>query len=94
MASEADGRPQHETPYLHVRAPRRIVGVGGERDTGGGSSGSEGAAYADAVGELSEPSDPGAAVESEPEEGISTVCSEPLASATVRSPRMSALRVG
>ena len=30
MASEADGRPQHETPYLHVRAPRRVVGVGGE----------------------------------------------------------------
>ena len=30
MASEADGRPQHEVPYLHVRAPRRVVGVGGE----------------------------------------------------------------
>ena len=29
----ADGeRPQHETPYLHVRPPRRIVGVGGEGD--------------------------------------------------------------
>ena len=26
----ADGRPQHEVPYLHVRAPRRVVGVGGE----------------------------------------------------------------
>jgi hypothetical protein len=26
------GRPQHETPYLHVRPPRRIVGVGGEGD--------------------------------------------------------------
>ncbi len=23
-------RPQHEVPYLHVRAPRRVVGVGGE----------------------------------------------------------------
>jgi hypothetical protein len=23
-------RPQHEVPYLHVRPPRRIVGVGGE----------------------------------------------------------------
>ncbi len=33
MASEADGRPQHETPYLHVlRPPRRVVGVGGEGD--------------------------------------------------------------
>ena len=32
MASEADGRPQHETPYLHLRPPRRIVGVGGEGD--------------------------------------------------------------
>ena len=28
--SGADGRPQHEVPYLHVRAPRRVVGVGGE----------------------------------------------------------------
>ena len=28
----ADGRPQHEVPYLHVRAPRRVVGVGGEGD--------------------------------------------------------------
>jgi hypothetical protein len=27
-----DGRPQHEVPYLHVRAPRRVVGVGGEGD--------------------------------------------------------------
>jgi hypothetical protein len=26
------GRPQHETPYLHVRGPRRVVGVGGEGD--------------------------------------------------------------
>ena len=25
-------RPQHEVPYLHVRPPRRIVGVGGEGD--------------------------------------------------------------
>ena len=25
-------RPQHEVPYLHVRAPRRVVGVGGEGD--------------------------------------------------------------
>ena len=25
-------RPQHEIPYLHVRAPRRVVGVGGEGD--------------------------------------------------------------
>ena len=32
MSSEADGRPQHETPYLHVRPPRRVVGVGGEGD--------------------------------------------------------------
>ena len=24
------GRPQHEVPYLHMRAPRRVVGVGGE----------------------------------------------------------------
>jgi hypothetical protein len=23
-------RPQHEVPYLHVRAPGRVVGVGGE----------------------------------------------------------------
>ena len=28
----AEGRPQHEVPYLHVRAPRRVVGVGGEGD--------------------------------------------------------------
>jgi hypothetical protein len=28
----ADGRPQHETPYLHVRPPRRVFGVGGEGD--------------------------------------------------------------
>ena len=27
-----NGRPQHETPYLHVRAPRRVGGVGGEGD--------------------------------------------------------------
>ncbi len=32
MASEADGRPQHEIAYLHVRPPRRVVGVGGEGD--------------------------------------------------------------
>ena len=25
-----DARPQHEVPYLHVRVPRRVVGVGGE----------------------------------------------------------------
>ncbi len=25
-------RPQHEVPYLHVRAPRRVVGVWGEGD--------------------------------------------------------------
>ncbi len=30
VASGADARPQHEVPYLHVRAPRRVVGVGGE----------------------------------------------------------------
>ena len=30
MASDAGGRPQHETPYLHLRPPRRIVGVRGE----------------------------------------------------------------
>ncbi len=30
VASGADARPQHEAPYLHVRAPRRVVGVGGE----------------------------------------------------------------
>lgn len=28
----ADGRPQHEVPYLHVRPPRRVVGVGGEAE--------------------------------------------------------------
>ena len=27
-----DARPQHEIPYLHVRPPRRVVGVGGEGD--------------------------------------------------------------
>jgi hypothetical protein len=27
-----DAGPQHEVPYLHVRAPRRVVGVGGEGD--------------------------------------------------------------
>ncbi|CAA9392104.1 MAG: hypothetical protein AVDCRST_MAG03-683 [uncultured Rubrobacteraceae bacterium] len=27
-----DARPQHEVPYLHVRPPRRVVGVGGEGD--------------------------------------------------------------
>ena len=25
-------RPQHGVPYLHVRAPKRVVGVGGEGD--------------------------------------------------------------
>jgi hypothetical protein len=31
--SRADGRTlPHEVPYLHVRAPRRVVGVGGEGD--------------------------------------------------------------
>ena len=28
----ADGRPQQEVPYLHVRPPRRVVGVGGEAE--------------------------------------------------------------
>ncbi len=32
MGSPAADRPQHEVPYLHVRAPRRVVGVGGEGD--------------------------------------------------------------
>ena len=32
VGSEANGRPQHEVSYLHVRAPRRVVGVGGEGD--------------------------------------------------------------
>ncbi len=32
VTSEANGRPQHEVPYLHVRPPRRTVGVGGEGD--------------------------------------------------------------
>lgn len=27
-----DGRPQREVPYLHVRPPRRVGGVGGEGD--------------------------------------------------------------
>jgi hypothetical protein len=27
-----DARPQHEVPYLHVKPPRKIVGVGGEGD--------------------------------------------------------------
>jgi len=26
----AGGRPQHEVPYLHLRPPRRVVGVDGE----------------------------------------------------------------
>ena len=30
MDSEAAERPQHEVPYLQVRAPKRVVGVGGE----------------------------------------------------------------
>jgi hypothetical protein len=25
-----DARPRHEVPHLHIRAPRRVVGVGGE----------------------------------------------------------------
>jgi hypothetical protein len=25
-----EAKPQHEVPYLHVRPPRRVVGVGGE----------------------------------------------------------------
>ena len=28
----SSGRPQHEIPHLHVRPPRRVVGVGGEGD--------------------------------------------------------------
>ena len=32
MASEAEGHPQHEVPYLHLRPPKRVVGVGGEGD--------------------------------------------------------------
>ena len=28
MSEEAG--PQHKVPYLHVRAPRRVIGVGGE----------------------------------------------------------------
>jgi hypothetical protein len=28
----ADGRPQHEIPYLHVRAAKKVVGVGGEAE--------------------------------------------------------------
>ena len=27
-----DARPQHEVPYLHVRAPGRVVVVGGEAE--------------------------------------------------------------
>ncbi len=27
-----DAGPQQEVPYLHVRAPRRVVGVGGEAE--------------------------------------------------------------
>ena len=30
LAVSAKNRRQHEIPYLHVRAPRRVVGVGGE----------------------------------------------------------------
>ncbi len=30
MSEEAER--QHEVPYLHVRPPRRVVGVGGEGD--------------------------------------------------------------
>ena len=29
---DRDGRPQHEVPYLHLRPPKRVVGVGGEGD--------------------------------------------------------------
>jgi hypothetical protein len=29
-AEGKSARPQHEIPYLHVRPPRRVVGVGGE----------------------------------------------------------------
>ncbi len=29
---DRDSRPQHEVPYLHLRPPRRVVGVGGEGD--------------------------------------------------------------
>ena len=32
VASEAEGHPQHEVPYLHLRPPKRVVGVGGEGD--------------------------------------------------------------
>jgi hypothetical protein len=32
VGSPAADRPQHEVPYLHVRAPRRVVGVGGEAE--------------------------------------------------------------
>ncbi len=28
----ADDRPQRGVPYLHIRPPRRVVGVGGEGD--------------------------------------------------------------
>ena len=31
-AEGTSDRPQHEVPYLHVRAPRRMAGVGGEGD--------------------------------------------------------------
>lgn len=31
-AEGTSDRPQHEVPYLHVRAPRRVVSVGGESD--------------------------------------------------------------
>ena len=31
-AERTSERPQHEVPYLHVRAPKRVVGVGGEGD--------------------------------------------------------------
>ena len=32
VGSGAEARPQHEVPYLHLRAPRRVVGIGGEGD--------------------------------------------------------------
>jgi hypothetical protein len=32
VGSPAGDRLQHEVPYLHVRAPKRVVGVGGEAE--------------------------------------------------------------
>ncbi len=31
-SAPGEAKPQHEVPYLHVRPPRRVVGVGGEGD--------------------------------------------------------------